>query len=75
MAIRHYRNPYIIEYVRRKANGICLDCNKPAPFVVRGTGEPYLEIHHIIPLASGGDDSIENTIALCPNCHRKRHYR
>ena len=73
-SIRHYRNPYIVEYTKRKANGICYDCNTPAPFVIRGTGEPYLEIHHIIPLASGGEDSIENTIALCPNCHRKRHH-
>ncbi|NWH06858.1 HNH endonuclease [Desulfobacter latus] len=22
----------------------------------------------------GGKDTIENTIAICPNCHRKRHY-
>ncbi len=21
----------------------------------------------------GGDDSLDNTVALCPNCHRKMH--
>lgn len=36
-------------------------------------GNPYLESHHIIWLSKGGDDSIENTVALCPNCHRKMH--
>ncbi|MSR17052.1 MAG: HNH endonuclease, partial [Methylococcaceae bacterium] len=36
-------------------------------------GEPYLESHHIEWLANGGADSIENTTALCPNCHRKMH--
>lgn len=36
-------------------------------------GEPYLETHHIVWLARGGEDSIENTVALCPNCHKKMH--
>ncbi len=25
-------------------------------------------------LANNGDDTVENAIALCPNCHRKAHY-
>lgn len=36
-------------------------------------GRPYLEAHHVIPLAEGGPDIIENMVALCPNCHRKMH--
>jgi 5-methylcytosine-specific restriction enzyme A len=24
-------------------------------------------------LAKGGEDTIANTVALCPNCHRKMH--
>ena len=35
---------------------------------------PYLEVHHIIRLADDGDDSVENAIALCPNCHREAHF-
>ena len=27
----------------------------------------------MIWLSQGGQDSIENTVALCPNCHRKMH--
>ncbi len=54
------------------SEGICQLCNAPAPFSVRG--EPYLEAHHIISLADGGKDTIENVIALCPNCHREMHY-
>jgi len=30
-------------------------------------------VHHIIPLADGGPDTLENVAALCPNCHRKMH--
>jgi len=74
MANRYKRNPYVAEYAKRQANGICQDCHKPAPFVNKLTREPFLETHHIKALASGGEDSIENTIALCPNCHRKKHY-
>ena len=68
----YVRDRYVSEYAKRRAHGICQLCNQPAPFC-DNSGEPYLETHHIIWLADGGDDSIENTIALCPNCHRKMH--
>lgn len=66
------RNPYVAEYAKRRANGICQLCGNPAPFKDR-KGTPYLESHHIEWLSEGGADSIENTVALCPNCHRKMH--
>ncbi|MCB0712437.1 MAG: HNH endonuclease [Ignavibacteriae bacterium] len=74
VSTKYYRSPFIVEYAKRKANGVCQDCKNPAPFLNKENGEPFLETHHIIPLADGGEDSVENTIALCPNCHRKRHY-
>ena len=70
--IQKVRDPYIAEYARRRADGICQLCGNPAPFN-RSDGTPYLESHHIDWLANGGEDSIENTAALCPNCHRKMH--
>lgn len=66
------RNAYITEYAKRRANGICQLCNTQAPFKNR-LGEPYLETHHIEWLSKGGADIIENTVALCPNCHKKMH--
>jgi 5-methylcytosine-specific restriction endonuclease McrA len=74
LTLRHVRNPFIAEYAKRMANGICQDCGQPAPFINKATNEPFLETHHIIRLADGGPDAVENTLALCPNCHRKRHY-
>lgn len=68
----YVRDPYISEYAKRRAGGICQLCKKPAPFKDRD-GDPYLESHHIVWLSNGGADSIENTVALCPNCHRKMH--
>lgn len=68
------RNPFVAEYAKRRAKGICHDCGQVAPFRIKQTGEPYLEVHHIISFADGGLDILENLVALCPNCHRKRHY-
>ncbi len=67
-----YRNGSIADYAKAKADGICQLCGNPAPFN-DANGKPYLESHHIIWLSQGGADSIENTVALCPNCHRKMH--
>ena len=65
-------DPYVAEYVKRRAKGSCELCKKSAPFL-DPKGNPFLEMHHIVPLTAGGEDSIENTVALCPNCHRKMH--
>jgi len=66
------RNEYVSEYAKRRANGVCQLCEDPAPFKDK-KGEPFLETHHIVWLSQGGEDTIENTVALCPNCHRKMH--
>ncbi|MBI9008984.1 MAG: HNH endonuclease [Tenericutes bacterium] len=68
-----YRNQYVSESVKRRANGRCELCGKLAPFI-KHDGEPYLEVHHVITLSNNGPDSLINTVALCPNCHRKVHY-
>ena len=66
------RNPYIAELAKRKAKGKCQLCDNKAPFKNK-SGQPYLETHHIIWLSKGGKDTTENTVALCPNCHKKMH--
>lgn len=66
------RNAYVSEYTKLRAKGICDLCEEDAPFYT-AKGIPYLETHHIDWLSLGGKDSIENTVALCPNCHRKMH--
>jgi len=37
--------------------------------------EKAYELHHIVEQAQGGDDSEENLIVLCPNCHQQRVHR
>lgn len=68
----YVRNEYVSEYAKRRAHGNCQLCGNPAQFIDLD-GKPFLETHHIIWLAKGGADSIGNTAALCPNCHRKMH--
>ena len=68
------RNPDVVAEVLDQANGRCGYCGDEAPFSRKVTGEPYLEVHHKIHLAQGGEDIVENAIAACPNCHREKHY-
>lgn len=68
------RNPDVVAEVLFRANGRCERCQSDAPFIRRSDCSPYLEVHHRLPLADGGEDTVENAIALCPNCHREMHY-
>lgn len=71
-SVQYERDQYIAQFTRKRANGVCDLCLTPAPFNDKN-GRPYLESHHIEWLSKGGLDSIENTVALCPNCHRRMH--
>lgn len=70
------RSEVVSELAKRRARGICElpnasgDYHK-APFDVDGM--PYLESHHVEWLSHGGEDVLENVVALCPNCHKKIH--
>lgn len=68
------RNPDVVAEVLLRANGKCEGCLLPAPFARASDGTPYLEVHHRVMLAAGGEDTVVNAIALCPNCHRAAHY-
>ena len=65
-------DPLIKAWVLQHAQGTCELCRQPGPFRSKH-GEWFLETHHVVPLADGGSDTIGNTVALCPNCHRKCH--
>jgi 5-methylcytosine-specific restriction endonuclease McrA len=66
------RDPLVVAYVQKRAQGICELCNEPAPFK-KPSGLPYLETHHVWPLAEGGPVTVDNCAAVCPNCHRALH--
>ncbi|MGR6329029.1 HNH endonuclease [Sphingomonas sp. XXL09] len=70
----YIRNPDVVAEVLFRSNGICEDCGSTAPFIRNADGTPYLEVHHKQHLSEGGEDTVENAIAICPNCHRREHF-
>lgn len=68
------RNADVVVEVLIRANGTCEECHSPAPFFRATDNSPYLEVHHLKLLSAGGEDTVANAIALCPNCHRKLHF-
>lgn len=70
--INYYdRSKEIRDIVKYLANGRCTLCEEKAPFNVDNV--PFLHVHHIEYLAKGGSDTIDNCVAVCPNCHAKIH--
>lgn len=67
------RDANVKAWILSEARGLCECCGQEAPFLTKD-GLPFLEVHHVKTLAEGGSDTIENTVALCPNCHRRLHF-
>lgn len=54
--------------VIEEANGRCELCGQVFP-----DGELFLESHYVVWLRDGGTPTPDNTVALCPNCHKRIH--
>ncbi len=70
---RYLRDPQVVAWVVTEANGLCEVCGGAAPFLTDDS-LPFLEVHHVRPLAEGGPDTTDNAVAVCPNCHRRLHF-
>jgi 5-methylcytosine-specific restriction enzyme A len=66
------RDPLVRAWVLEATGGRCEACHTDAPFA-DSAGQPYLEVHHMVTLAEGGPDTVDNAVGLCPNCHRWLH--
>ena len=69
---QYRRDPLVRAHVLQQAGGRCELCLKAAPFRSID-GQPFLEVHHVVPLGQGGSDRVSNAAAICPNCHRRCH--
>lgn len=67
------RDPLVVVFVIKRSKGFCELCEDEAPFL-KDDDLYYLEAHHVKPLSKGGDDTPNNVVALCPNCHRLLHH-
>jgi hypothetical protein len=72
-SVEFNRDQDVIDWALATADGICENCGSQAPFN-RENGDPYLEVHHVVPLSEKGWDHNTNAVALCPNCHRGFHF-
>lgn len=46
----------------RRDRNRCVDCGRPADVA-----------HHLLERRHGGTDEADNLVALCDDCHKKRH--
>src|SRR5262245_18711481 len=68
------RNPLIIAIARSRAKHRCEIKDGGVPSFKTPDWLPDTEVHHIVPLANGGEDTIENVACLCPTHHREVHH-
>jgi 5-methylcytosine-specific restriction endonuclease McrA len=68
------RDPYVVAAALLRADGVCEMPLCKRELFKRQDGTWFLEVHHVVPLAEGGDDTLANAAALCPACHRELHH-
>jgi 5-methylcytosine-specific restriction endonuclease McrA len=57
------RNPGLRKKVWERDQGVCAICQRYSP---------KWQHDHIVSLASGGEDALENSRTLCKSCHRQK---
>lgn len=68
------RSPVVVAIARLRANSRCEVPGCAVPHFFDKDGVPFIEVHHIRTLASGGADTPENVVCLCPLHHREAHF-
>ena len=73
------RDAFITKYAKEKAKWLCEFDRTHITFISKYNGFPYVEAHHLIPMALQSNfnyslDIPSNIISVCPNCHRIFHY-
>ena len=74
----HPRDIHIAYAAKVKANLQCEFNYHHATFMTPADNRPYMEAHHLIPIATQpyfkySIDFVDNVVCLCPNCHRRIH--
>ena len=63
---RHGVRPDVREYIKNRDDFTCRLCTKKP----LNNG---MQVHHIVPVASGGEDDNTNLVLLCNVCHTNLH--
>ena len=67
------RDPLVKAIARVRAGFCCEVPHCPTPSFPSLSDEPYCEVHHLLRLADGGKDAIDNVVCVCANHHRELH--
>jgi hypothetical protein len=67
------RSSLVVAIARTRANHRCEVPACQHSLFVCMDGRTYSEVHHIVPLGEGGEDTPANVACLCPAHHREAH--
>ncbi len=67
------RSALVIAIARTRANHLCEVPACQHSLFVCLDGRRYSEVHHIVPLGEGGEDTPANVACVCPSHHREAH--
>ncbi|MFC3124328.1 HNH endonuclease [Pseudoroseomonas globiformis] len=70
---RFERDPLLSAIAKVRASFRCEVVGCVHPTFVSKDGQPYVEVHHIMPLSQGGPDVLNNLACVCPAHHREVH--
>ncbi|WP_050089431.1 HNH endonuclease [Yersinia intermedia] len=62
------------KYTLLRANGQCQGCFNETLPLLTDSQSVFLEVHHVKFLRNFGPDTVDNTVALCPRCHKQAHH-
>jgi len=68
------RNHKLVDLVKKRAGYACEVDGCAVELFIKPDGLPYVEVHHLIMMAEGGPDTMENMVCVCANHHRELHY-
>ena len=70
-SMRFVRSPAVTAWLLNIASGLCECCGEAGYETDDGTR--FLEVHHVVPLAESGPDTVDNTVTVCEICHGNLH--
>tara|TARA_Y100000361_G_scaffold145767_1_gene155421 strand:+ start:816 stop:1433 length:618 start_codon:yes stop_codon:yes gene_type:complete len=68
------RKHKLVDLAKQRADYRCEVAGCTVELFTKPDGQRYVEVHHLIGMAEGGPDTLENLVCVCANHHRELHY-